>query len=333
MDDQQTDDIGFDLDSALDSVSEGLNLGGNTKQNGDDDYNNVSDVDEQEDTPPTEEIDETPEVPAEETPVVETKPAPSSWAKDKHEAWAKMPPEAQDYYLLREKQMLDGLEQYKGDAGLGKQIKDVFTPYKPFLNAQGIDEVKASQYLMNAHYKLSTAAPSEKKAYLSQLAKSYGIEVDAQEQGNTDPGYAALQDKVHQLESMLTQRTQQEAETQRVKVAKDVEAFAADPAHLYFDEVADDIVILLNGGATLQDAYDKAVWANPITRAKELARVQTEHEAKLKEKNGKEVAAAKKATVTNVRNRETAKAPTGQKLGTMEDTMKETLAKIKAGEL
>ena len=330
MDDHQPDDIGFDLDSALSDISQGLELGGEDRKNTDDDYNNVDEPDEES----TEEIDETPdtpEVPAEETPAVETKPAPSSWAKDKHEVWAKMPVEAQEYYLHREKQMLDGLETYKADAGLGKQIKDVFTPYKPFLNAQGIDEVKASQYLMNAHYKLSTAAPSEKKAYLSQLAKSYGIEVEATEQGNVDPNYSALQDKVHQLESMLNQRTQIEQEAQRTKVAKDVEAFAADPANPYFNEVADDIIPFLNAGASLQDAYNKAVWANPVTRAKELARVQTEAETKLREKNVQEVAQAKKATVTNVRSRDTGKAPTGQKLGTMEDTMKETLRKIKEG--
>lgn len=327
MEDQQADDIGFDMDSALDNISQGLELGGEDRKNTDDDYNNVDEPDET----AAEEIDETPEVPEVETPVVETKPAPSSWAKDKHEIWSKMAPEAQEYYLHREKQMLDGLEQYKGDAGLGKQIKDVFNPYKPFLNAQGIDEVKASQYLMNAHYKLSTAAPSEKKAYLSQLAKSYGIEVEGTEQTNVDPGYSALQDKVHQLESMLNQRTQIEQETQRTKVAKDVEVFAADPANPYFNDVADDIIPFLNAGASLQDAYQKAVWANPVTRAKELARVQTEHEAKLREKNGKEVAQAKKATVTNVRSRDTGKAPTGQKLGTMEDTMREELKRIKEG--
>ena len=44
-----------------------------------------------------------------------------------------------------------------------------------------------------------------------------------------------------------------------------METFALDTkAHPYFDEVADDIIALLKTGASLQEAYDKAVWANPV---------------------------------------------------------------------
>ena len=54
----------------------------------------------------------------------------------------------------------------------------------------------------------------------------------------------------------------------------EINIFAADPAHPYFDDVANDITALLRGGGAkdLADAYDKAVWANPVTRAKEQAR-------------------------------------------------------------
>lgn len=296
-----------------------------------------NDIFERTDAPepePVDEIDEAPVAPevTADTPVtpevVETTPAPASWAKDKHEHWAKMPKEAQEYYLVREKQMLDGLEQYKGDAGLGKQIKDVFTPYKPFLNAQGIDEVKASQYLMNAHYKLSTASPTEKLSYFTTLAEQYGIPLPgAEEKAPVDPHVKSLHDELNALKSTVTQSQQAALNESRTKVERDVATFASDPKNPYFDEVADDIVAYLNTGATLQDAYEKAVWANPVTRAKELARVQTETETKFKEKASKEVAVAKKATSTNVRSRDTGRAPTAP-TGTMEDTMRETLKLI-----
>jgi hypothetical protein len=179
---------------------------------------------------------------------------------------------------------------------------------------------------MNAHYKLSSAPAHERQSYFNQLAKSYGLEVaGTQQDANVDPHVRALQDKVSQLESSLTQREQFQLNETKAKTAKEVEAFAAE--NPYFDEVADDIVILLNGGATLKDAYEKAVWANPMTRAKELARVQTEAEKQFKENASKEVAAAKKATAANVRSRDTGKAPTAPK-GTMEDTMRETLRRI-----
>src|SRR5687768_16913065 len=124
----QTDDIGFDVSSALDSISSDI-FGGR---------------EEPEETQETVEATETVETPAEQAPVetpAEEQPEPisppSSWSKDKHEHWGKMPREAQEYYMTREKQMLDGLEQYKGDAGFGRQLKEAFTPYKAFLNAQG----------------------------------------------------------------------------------------------------------------------------------------------------------------------------------------------------
>ena len=148
-----------------------------------------------------------------------------------------------------------------------------------------------------------------------------------QETANVDPNVQALQDKLHQLETNLTQREQAQLNERKAQVAKEVEAFAAE--NPYFDEVADDIIPLLNAGIPLKDAYEKAVWANPMTRAKELARVQTEAEAKLKEKAKKDAEVAKKATSVNVNPRDTGKAPTAPK-GSMEDTMRETLAKIRA---
>lgn len=318
MDDQQTGDTGqeFDFGSAVDSIATELFEREEPEQNAQEALTDSENANAEAEVIP----EAQPEAP-------EAISAPSSWSKDKHEFWGKMPREAQEYYITREKQMLDGLEQYKGDAGFGKQLKEVFTPYKAFLNSQGIDEPKAVQYLMNAHYKLTSAPPSEKQAYFNQLAKSYGLEVPSatQEQSNVDPHVKALQDQLHELKSTFTQTQQAQLEEQRTKVSKEVELFAEGNPH--FDEVADDIVMLLKGGLNLKDAYDKAVWANPVTRAKELARVQTEAEAKFKEKASKEAAVAKKASAANVRSRDTGKAPTAPK-GTMEDTMRETLKRI-----
>ena len=135
-------------------------------------------------------------------------------------------------------------------------------------------------------------------------------------------------------------RAQHEEQTRKyndvkAKVESDVAAFADakdehnNPKHPYFNDVADDIIPFLNAGASLQDAYDKAVWANPVTRAKEQARLKTEAEKSLRERSKTEAHAAAKASSANVRNRDTRKAPT-EPVGKMEDTMKETLADIKA---
>lgn len=283
-----------------------------------------------------EEVEEIPEhsevaeIPVEDKPApVQTRAAPKSWQKDFHEPWGKIDPKTQEYIELREKQMLDGLEQYKGDSGFGKQMREVITPYKAMLQAQGVDEPRAVQYLLNAHYKLTNSSPEEKKAYFSTLAKNYGITLEGMaEQVEIDPAIKELRDNFSSLRDSLTAREQAAQDAARANVAKDVEAFALDEKHPYFDEVADDIVAMIKAGKNLEDAYEKAVWANPVTRQKEMARLQTESQSQLQAKAKAEADKARKAAGVNVNSRDTRRTPTEPK-GTMEDTMRSTLKEIR----
>lgn len=283
------------------------------------------------DAPP---LDEPAAAPA---PEVVARPAPKSWAKETHEIWGKLPPQAQDIFEQREKQMLDGLQQYKEHNDFGRTMREVFTPYKAVLAAQGIDEVKASQALLNAHYRLSTMPAEQKLGYLAQIAQTYGIQIPGlqQQQQPVDPRFQTLEQQVHKLTSALTEREQRQFDEARTRTTNEVTAFAeakddkGQPAHPYFDEVANDIIAQIQAGASLQDAYDKAVWANPVTRKKEIARLQKESEVNLKEKAKNEALEARRASSSNVRSRDTRKAPT-EPLGKMDDTLKETLDAIRS---
>ena len=236
-------------------------------------------------------------------------PRPQSWAKDTTEIWDALPEAAKVQIEKREKQMLDGLEQYKGDSGFGKQMREITEPYKAFITSQGVDAPRAVQFLLNAHYRLSTAQPAQRQQYFDQLAKSYGVEFKKDEQ-QIDPALKALQEKISSLESSMTAREQAAYEEARSRVALEVQTFASDPKNQYFDECSEDIAAYIKAGHTLEDAYAKAVWANPITRAKELARTQKESETKLRGKAKSDAEAARKAASTNVRTRDTNKAPT-----------------------
>jgi hypothetical protein len=266
-----------------------------------------------------------PEVPA----VPTVRQPPKSWAKEKHEVWAKMPPEAQEYYETREKQMLDGLEQYKGGHEFASQLRKAFEPFAPSLKASGINEVQAVQTLLNAHYRLTSGTPDQRAAAYKELGRNLGLVEKDPNAPADDPKVKALEERQAKLEQSLTQREQADLNAAKERVAKEVQAFASDPKNPYFDQVSEDIVRLLNTGLALPDAYEKAVWANPVTRAKEIARVQTEEQAKLQAKAKEEAEAARKARSTNVRSADTRKAPT-EPLGSMEDTMRETLRKIQS---
>lgn len=240
-------------------------------------------------------------------------PPPKSWAKEKHELWGKLPKDAQEYYQLREKQMLDGLDQYKEHSSFGKQMRDIMTPYRPIIQAAGIDETQAVQTLLNAHYRLTQGSQEQRHAAYQELGRSLGFVEPPTGGTPVDPNVKMLQDQINRLESGLTAREQAQLTDAKARVAAEVEAFASDPSHPYFDEVADDIVAMIQTGASLKDAYEKAVWANPITRQKEIARLNTEQEKSLKEKAKVEAEKARKAKSSNVRTHDTSKSPTEKK--------------------
>lgn len=331
------EDVTFDMDSAVDRVSDQLFPQRESVEE------ETTDIDES----PTSPVNTATITPVKEAPVVGTSqtdpvaqsvdspiPAPASFKKDLAHLWEKIPTEAQQYYLKREQDMLKGLEQYKHTAEevqSARALSQVIQPFDQIIKAQGLNAPQAVQYLMNAHVRLTQGTPESRKAAYEELGRSLGLQVVGTEtqQAQVDPVLASLQQKMAQIEQNLTARQQADYQAAQERVSKEVDAFASDPAHPHFTEVADDIVRLIQTGLSLQDAYEKAVWANPVTREQMVVARQTAELAKQKE-NARLTALPKaKAARTNVRSLDSRRAPT-ESLGTMEDTLKTTLAELKA---
>ena len=254
---------------------------------------------------------------------------PKSWKKEMHDYWPKMPREAQQYYIEREEQMLNYV----------KPFQEVLKPYEHLFSQRKPHEMIGS--LLRAQQMLTQGTDEQKFGHLKDLIKNLGYSdrfaekqaqaiQDAQAQGQPQPNpeIQALSQKLSNLEQVMTQQQQAVYQQARSEAMQQIEAFAADKAHPYFDEVGDEIAIFIGQGKSLQDAYDMAVWANPVTRAKEQARAQTEHEAKLKENARLQSLSKKKAAGVNVQSRDTGRTPT-EPLGSMEDTIKSTLREIR----
>ena len=257
---------------------------------------------------------------------------PKTWPTDMHAHWSKTPKEVQNYWDVREKQMMAGLEQYKEASKYGQSLRDIMAPYRPILAASGMDDSKAMSTLLNAHYRLTQGSANDRQAAYRELGQNLGF-VQAQaggQQAPVDPAYQALQHQISQLTDKLTSRETSEYEARRTSVQGDVEKFASDTsAHPHFDDVADDIIAQIRAGHSLQDAYDRAVFSNPVTREKEFARRQTA-DAKARETNGRQSAlSAKKASSVNIRSRDSQRSPT-ESVGDMRDTLASTLASIRA---
>ncbi len=256
--------------------------------------------------------------------------APKTWRPEAAAKFATLPPEVQQEVLKREEDIFKGLESYKADASIGKALKGIVQPYMQIFQAQGVDPMQQVSGLMRAHVALATGTPEQKQQFFQHLAKEYGVDLGA-EAPYIDPQVAGLQKQLADLQSRLNGREQQEAAEARNKLQAEIDTFASDPAHQYFDEVANDIAGLLRSGAAkdLKDAYEKAIWANPITRAKEQARLTADADAKAKAEAAEKAKQARKATGANVKS--SAKAASGTApLGSIDDTLNAALANIKS---
>jgi len=266
-----------------------------------------------------------PSEPVVQTPIVHE--LPKSWKQDMRDHWGKLDPSVQAYVTEREKQMADGF-------GHIKPWREAVSPHLDYLNKHNIPVHHAIDSLLRAHRLLTEGTIEERRANYRRLGENLKLLEAAAEQSNgqppaVDPKVVELSSRVEQMERIA--RQEREAVLTRIRDDnyKQVTAFAEDTkAHPYFDEVADQIALLVSQGQSLQEAYENAVWLNPVTRAKEIARAQTEAEAKLKETARLEALPKKKAKGVNVSSSGDGSEPT-EPTGTLEETVHSTMKKIR----
>lgn len=257
-----------------------------------------------------------------------TNPPPKTWRPDALLEWEKLSPTVQAEVLKREEDMFKGLEGYKAEAIVGRELKTIIAPYEEVFKQHNVNPMQTMQGLLQAHMVMSTGTPEQKQAVFQQIVSAYGLQ-NPEDAPYIDPQISSLQNKINQLESQLMGFTNQSRVAQLQQTKSEVDSFAADPKNAYFDDVASDIAQLLKSGVakSLPEAYEKAIWANPVTRAKETARLLTESEAAKQLELDKKTEEAKAAAAANVKTSHKRGGSTAAK-GTMDDTLQETLAKI-----
>jgi hypothetical protein len=140
-----------------------------------------------------------------------------------------------------------------------------------------------------------------------------------------------LQKELEEVKSFQSSIQAQQRQAVVATISADVDKFAADPANIYFAEVANDVATLIEKGVatSLKDAYEKAIWANPVTRTKELARTTAEAATKAASEAAAKVVAARKATGANVQTRAKSGSATTP-AGSLDDTLSNALADIRS---
>jgi len=283
MSDITDDNADFDMDGALAEISDRLGFepaeteddGVQDAQQDDDGYDDeTTDGTEGEDT----QEQDSPETETTEQPASEAKPQPASWGKDKQELWNKLAPEAQEQVLLREQQVQEGfhkysqaLEQIKPYAEYGSALAQVIEPFRQDIAAQGVDEATAIYNMFQHHRALTTGTLEERQKALINIGVQTGlVPAENAPQQVVDPRVNQVMAKLAQMEQVEQHRAQAARQREIDAATAQLNQFAQENPH--FDAVADEIFALFSAQpdksmAKLKEIYDKAVWANPVTRA------------------------------------------------------------------
>lgn len=128
--------------------------------------------------PPTEQKTEATAAPAAPT-ESEVEPVPRSWRPAVREKWAKLDPEVRQEVIRRENEMLRAFGESGQARAIAKNFQETVAPYMARIQSTGLDPMKAIQQLLIADNKLTTSAPHQKAAYMAQLIKEYGIDIQA----------------------------------------------------------------------------------------------------------------------------------------------------------
>lgn len=221
--------------------------------------------------------------------VVEATPAPTSLSGAIKAKWNELPDDVKAEWAKRETDVHQMMTRHDGDLNLGRKMKDVITPYMPIITAEGGTPEGAVKDLLNTAYVLRTGSPQQKAEIMRAVAQQYGVDlsVASQAQQQTHPVIAQLQQQIQQLQQASNPeviRNQLQESIEDANIQKQVAAFAADPKNIYFKQVTAAMAPLLSVGVAkdMQEAYDKACWADPTIRSTLLAAQAADAEAKRK---------------------------------------------------
>lgn len=245
--------------------------------------------------------------------------APSAWSAADREMFAKQSPEAKQWLLRRHKEMEDGFQKRMQEISptrrLNEELDEVFKPHEEVMRQAGMTRAQAIRELVGWKERLDKN-PLEALKYLAHIS---GVDLKqaiegaaAADPAGESPTVVELRKQVQELTGQIQRVTGTQNDQQMKAQLSQVQAFAEEkdaqgqPLRPHFDEVAKDVAAMIriaksNGETvTLQDAYDRAVHANPSTRAKLLAANEAERRRKDEEERKAKAEAARKASATNI---------------------------------
>ena len=241
-----------------------------------------------------------------------TSAPPAGWTAAEKAEWSKLSPAVQAAVSRREAEIANGGRQWSEEK---RRYEAVLSPVAEAARRNGLSTEQGLQSLLNAQAFLERDAP----AAIKWLAQSHGVNL-ATLAGQPDtvsseqaPDIEALvrravQQTVQPIVAPIQDRWQQEETNRQNMTTQMVVDFAASPGHEHFNAVEEEIMAMIpplkNRNPTwthqqiLQEAYDRAVFANPVTRQSTLTAREQAAEAKRREEASQRANNARRAAVS-----------------------------------
>lgn len=238
--------------------------------------------------------------------VAELQP-PAKWKPEAKAAFLSAPPEMRQAFLDHQKELDTQASEIQPKAQRLEQFDAAIAPYKEKLALNGVDEITALKQLFAAQAMLDR----DPVAGVLHLARSYGVtpqhlfagfqQGQPQQGHQPQQGYQAdprLAQEVQQLKQFVQQQKESQERATAADIQSQIDVFKGDPKHTYFENVKEDMGVLIQAGKAkdLATAYDMAIWGRPDIRKLVMAQERAAEAAKEKETAAAKVAAAKKAS-------------------------------------
>jgi hypothetical protein len=252
---------------------------------------------------------------------------PNTWKKETHDLYGTLPEPVRQEIHRREEDFHKGISQYKDAAAFGHSLFEDLSPHFDWMRQVGGTPKEVVREAVGAARVLATGSPDQKRDTLLNLARQYGINLTEQadprhREQSASPELAPVLQRIAQLEGTITESQRAREEAEHAERVSNAQKFLSDPSREHMEAVFDDVVALVRAGRTPEQAYEQAIWAHPDTRAKLMAKQESER----KQREAAEAAAARKAASVNVQRRGT--PPAASKPGSMEDTIRSTYRQI-----
>lgn len=224
----------------------------------------------------------------------EAVPPPVGWKAGVREHWKDLPKDVKEYIHQREREFHQGIQRSSEMAQYAQRLNQAIEPMRPFFRANGLDDERGLQSVMQTAGMLMGGSGPQKVQAVTNLIQQYGIDLQmldqslAQVYGAAPSGEQGQQDPTanpqfkqmleqelapfRQFMGQLSQATQRRQQQDSQRYLGEVQQFAQSPENEFYYDVRADMADLLDLAAnrgvnmTMQEAYERACYANPEIR-------------------------------------------------------------------